>query len=159
LILVDAAASFPEGQLLSALAAVSDHWSAPTRPTDTNPNYRLVSLVTGGQFWEPSVPFMFVLDQFAPVWSAWVSRIEPGGLIHPHIDQGPYRERWQIPIQPAGVMNGVEAVAGVPFRVNHWEPHSVENPTDRPRIHLVIDRDVIVDAQPTPFRRLEGDRP
>ncbi len=152
---MDAAARFPEGQLLSALAAVSDHWSAPTGPDDANPNYRVVSLVTGGQFWAPAAPFMFVLDTFAPVWSAWVSRIEPGGLIHRHTDAGPYRERWQVPIQPAGVMNGREAVAGVPFRVKHWEPHSVENPTDRARIHLVIDRDVIVDGRPTPFHRQE----
>lgn len=148
-------ARFPAGQLLSALAAVSDHWSPPTGPDDTNPNYRVVSLVTGGESWAPAAaPFMFVLDTFAPVWSAWVSCIEPGGLIHPHIDQGPYRERWQVPIQPAGLMNGAEAVAGVPFRVKQWEPHSVENTTDRSRIHLVIDRDVMVDSRPTPFQRL-----
>jgi hypothetical protein len=151
---MDTAARFPAGQLLAALAAVSDHWSAPTGPDDANPNYRLVSLVTGGQFWVPSEPFRFVLDVFAPVWVAWISRIEPGGLIHRHTDQGPYRERWQVPIQPAGLMNGVEAVAGVPFRVKQWEPHSVENSTDRARIHLVIDRDVVVDSRATPFQRL-----
>lgn len=151
---MDTAARFPEGDLLAALAAVSDHWSGPTGPSDANPNYRIVSLVTGGQFWAPAASFRFVLDSFAPVWSAWISRVEPGGLIHPHIDAGPYRERWQVPIQPAGLMNGVEAVAGVPFRVKQWEPHSVENATDRPRIHLVIDRDVVVDSRPTPFQRL-----
>lgn len=154
---MDTAASFPEGQLLSALAAVSDHWSAPTGPDDANPNYRIVSLVTGGQFWIPAAPFMFVLDSFAPVWTAWVSRVEPGGLIHRHIDAGPYRERWQVPIQPAGLMNGAQAVAGVPFRVEQWEPHSVENATDRARIHLVIDRDVIVDSRQTPFRYANGE--
>lgn len=151
---MDTAARFSAGQLLAALTAVSDHWSAPTGPDDANPNYRLVSLVTGGQFWIPAAPFRFVLDSFAPVWVAWISRIEPGGLIHPHIDQGPYRERWQVPIQPAGLMNGVEAVAGVPFRVKQWEPHSVENATDRARIHLVIDRNVMVDSRATPFQRL-----
>lgn len=150
------AAGYPEELLLSALAAVSDHWSAPTGPDDANPNYRLVSLVTGGQFWEPAAPFMFVLDSFTPVWSAWVSRIEPGGVVHPHIDQGPYRERWQVPIQPAGLMNDAEAVAGVPFRVKQWEPHWVKNTSDRPRIHLVIDRNVIVDGRQTPFQRLKG---
>jgi hypothetical protein len=97
---------------------------------------------------------MFVLDSFAPIWCAWVSRIEPGGLVHRHIDAGPYRERWQVPIQPAGVMNGVEAVAGIPFRVRHFEPHSVENDTDRARIHIVIDRDVLVDARQPPFQWL-----
>lgn len=155
---MDTAASFPEGDLLTALAAVSGHWSAPTGPGDANPNYRVVSLVTAGQWWAPAVPFRFVLDAFAPIWTAWVSRIEPGGLIHRHADEGPYRERWQVPIQPAGVMNGVEAVAGVPFRVEHWKPHAVQNPTDHPRIHLVIDRDVIVDPRRTPFQ-LIGDRP
>ena len=151
---MDTVARFPAGELLSALAAVSDHWSAPTGPDDANPNYRVVSLVTGGQYQPPSAAFAFVLDAFAPVWSAWISRIEPGGLIHPHIDQGPYRERWQVPIQPAGLMNGVQAVAGVPFRVKQYEPHSVENATDRARIHVVIDRDVMVDARQTPFQRL-----
>jgi hypothetical protein len=100
---------------------------------------------------------MFVLDSFAPVWTAWVSRVEPGGLIHRHIDAGPYRERWQVPIQPAGLMNGAEAVAGVPFNVKQWEPHSVQNATDRARIHLVIDRDVIVDSRQTPFQYAIGD--
>lgn len=151
---MDTAARFPEGELLSALAAVSAHWSAPTGPGDANPNYRVVSLVTGGQFWEPAAPFMFVLNSFAPVWTAWISRVEPGGLIHRHTDQGPYRERWQVPIQPAGVMNGVEAVAGVPFRVEQWKPHSVENDSDRARIHIVIDRDVVVDHRAVPFQRL-----
>lgn len=155
---MDTAANFPQEQLLAALAAVSAHWSEPTGPDDANPNYRLVSLVTGGQFWIPSEPFKFVLDAFAPIWTAWVARIEPGGLIHRHIDEGPYRERWQVPIQPAGVMNGVEAVAGVPFRVKQWEPHWVQNPTDQPRIHLVIDRDVIVNRRQTPFM-LIGDSP
>lgn len=151
---MDTAARFQEDELLSALAAVSDHWSAPTGPDDANPNYRVVSLVTGGQYQPPADAFGFVLDEFAPIWSAWVSRVEPGGLIHRHADAGPYRERWQVPIQPAGMMNGAEAVAGVPFRVEQWEPHSVENATDRPRIHLVIDRDVMVDSRPTPFQWL-----
>jgi hypothetical protein len=113
-----------------------------------------VSLVTGGKVKAPAAPFRFVLEAFAPVWNAWLSRIEPGGLIHPHIDAGPYRERWQVPIQPAGVMNGVEAVSGVPFPVKHWEPHSVENTGDRPRIHLVIDRAVMVDAPSAPYQLL-----
>lgn len=155
---MDTAVRFPEGQLLAALAAVSDHWSAPTGPDEPNPNYRVVPLVTGGQSQPPADPFEFVLGVFAPVWSAWISRIEPGGLIHPHIDAGPYRERWQVPIQPAGLLNGVEAVAGVPFRVEQWKPHWVENESDRPRIHLVIDRDLMVDGREVPFQRLPAKR-
>jgi hypothetical protein len=153
---VDTAARFQPGQLLAALAAVSDRWSEPTSEDDVNPNYRIVSLVVGGSLRPPaSSEFKFVLDAFAPVWTAWISRIEPGGVIHPHIDSGPYRERWQVPIQPAGLMNGAEATAGVPFRVEHWLPHSVENTSDRARIHIVIDRAVLVDNRHIPFQRIE----
>ena len=152
---MDTAARFQPDLLLAALAAVSEHWSAPTAAdNEVNPNYRIVSLVAGGRARPPAAAFRFVLQEFAPVYAAWVSCIEPGGLVHPHIDAGPYRERWQVPIQPAGVMNGIEATAGVPFRVEHWKPHSVENTGDRPRIHLVIDRNVVVDANPAPYQRL-----
>lgn len=153
---MDTAARFQPGELLAALAAVSDHWSEPTASdNEVNPNYRIVSLVAGGSTRPAAAEFRFVLEAFAPVYAAWVSRIEPGGLIHPHIDAGPYRERWQVPIQPAGVMNGVEATAGVPFRVEHWKPHSVENTSDRARIHLVIDRDVFVNNTPAPYQKIE----
>jgi hypothetical protein len=52
-------------------------------------------------------------------------------------------------------MNGAEATAGVPFRVEHWLPHSVENTSDRARIHIVIDRAVLVDNRHIPFQRIE----
>lgn len=95
--------------------------------------------------------FRFVLDRFEPVADAWLSRIDPGGFIVPHRDAGPYRERWQIPIATAGTLNGIPAEDGVPFQVWHWLPHWVENPSDRPRIHLVIDRAVIVNPATDPF--------
>jgi hypothetical protein len=152
---VDAAVRFSPEQLLVALAAVSPHWSEPTSDdNEVNPNYRIVSLAAGGKLRPHADAFRFVLTAFAPIYAAWVSRIEPGGVIRPHIDAGPYRERWQVPIQPAGVMNGSEAVAGVPFPVKHWEPHSVENTGGRPRIHLVIDRAVMVDAPSAPYQLL-----
>jgi hypothetical protein len=153
---VDTAARFQPGELLAALAAVSDHWSEPTASdNEVNPNYRIVSLVAGGSVRPAAAHFRFVLDAFAPVYAAWVSCVEPGGVIHPHIDAGPYRERWQVPIRPAGVMNGLQATAGVPFPVKHWEPHSVENTADHARIHLVIDRNVFVDSRPAPYQRIE----
>jgi hypothetical protein len=96
-----------------------------------------------------------VLDQFSPVWSAWLAEVPAHGHIGLHVDQGPYRERWHVPIVPAGTFNGEQTPAGVPFPVAHWEPHQVDNPADHARIHLVIDRDVIVDATPAPFRRIE----
>lgn len=92
-------------------------------------------------------PFGWVLGEFAPVRSAWLSVIEPGGYIVPHVDGGPYWERWQVPIHPSGRMveDGRELtqLAGVPFRVRQWLTHEVVNDGDRDRVHLVIDRDLV----------------
>lgn len=92
--------------------------------------------------------FGWVLDDFTPVHTARVTRLGPGGYIALHRDEGPHYERWQIPIRPAGrfVVDGVELVqeAGMPFRVEHWKWHEVINDTDRTRIHLLIDREVVV---------------
>lgn len=108
-------------------------------------------MVAAGRRGAAAEPFRFALDEFEPVWSAWLSWIEPGGFIVSHIDAGPHRERWQIPITTAGTLNDVTAVDGFPFRVTHWEPHEVTNDTDRPRIHLVLDRDVIIRPAPARF--------
>ena len=98
--------------------------------------------------------FGWVFDGFAPVKLAWLSWIEPGGFIRPHVDAGPHYERWQVPIRPSGSMtvdgDTFTAVAGVPFQVFHWLPHSV-TVGDSPRVHLVIDRDVTVRDNPTGF--------
>ena len=99
--------------------------------------------------------FGWVFDMFDPVHpTTWLSWIEPGGRINEHVDSGPHRERWQVPIRPSGTMTvgGVplEQKAGVPFQVEHWLPHSVQV-GDTPRVHLVIDRDVIVRPEKTPF--------
>jgi quercetin dioxygenase-like cupin family protein len=75
------------------------------------------------------------------------AHMEPGADIPLHKDASPWKERWQVPIQPAGRMTvdgeDIEQVAGVPFQVEHWKWHEVVNDTDRARIHLVIDRDVV----------------
>lgn len=99
--------------------------------------------------------FAWLLSDFEPVKEVWISRIEPGGFIKPHRDAGPHYDRWQIPIQPAGTftVNGIDIdqKPGVPFQVEHWEWHEIRNETDRPRIHLVIDRDVVVHKETTQF--------
>ena len=91
--------------------------------------------------------FGWVFEDFDPIDISWVSHIDPGGDIPPHKDASPWLERWQIPIQPAGtfIIDGeeVEQIAGVPFQVQHWTFHHVTNDTDRARIHLIIDRDVV----------------
>lgn len=137
--------------MLAALDAVPPGvWSLPSsyRATGAHHGYRRVTV-------DGLEPFRFVLDGFAPVHNAWLSWIDPGGFIVAHVDAGPYRERWQVPIIP-GDISGDLCVAGVPFRVAHWEPHWVCNRHgDRPRVHLVIDRDVIVDPAPAPFRICE----
>jgi hypothetical protein len=97
------------------------------------------------------------LDGLAPVAEAWVSWIEPGGHVVEHIDAGPHRERWQVPLSEDGrlITDGVPVAhqVGVPFPVRHWEWHEVDNRTGTgPRVSLVVDRDVIVKPDRTPFR-------
>lgn len=144
-------ASFEPEVLQAALAAIPDGaWSLPStyQATGVHHGYRRVVLA--------GLPLSFtpILEAFAPIRDAWVSWIEPGGFIVRHRDAGPYYERWQVPLSTAGWTNqGSDAVAtdGVPFRVEHWKPHSVSNPTSSPRVHLVIDRDVVADPDREPF--------
>lgn len=137
---------------LAALVTTTRHWSfaSTLEKTGVHQGYRRAIVVEGGRLVQPA--WREVLAPFEPVWSAWLSILEPDGFILPHIDGGPYRERWHLPISTAGTMNGVEAVDGLPFEVRHWEPHRVDNPTDRPRIHLVIDRDVLLDVHDAPYQ-------
>jgi hypothetical protein len=149
---------FPASQLQEALSRVPDGaWGqvSTLEQSGTHDGYRILSLVQPGRLQPHASLFAFVLREFAPVFQAWVSWLAPGGYILPHVDAGPYRERWQVPLRPAGEMDGVEATAGEAFRVRHWEPHSVTNQTDRARVHIVIDRDVVVDAACVPFQRVE----
>lgn len=157
---LETAPVFPADALHRALESVPDSaWG--TRSTleqsGTHDGYRIMSLVQprGRQPLAAAAAFEFVLADFAPVYQAWLSWLEPDGYILSHVDAGPYRERWQVPIVPAGALSDRKAEAGVAFPVRHWEPHSVGNATGRPRVHIVIDRDVIVDASPIPFHRVE----
>jgi len=146
---------FEPERLRVALEAIpSAAWSLPSsfRATGAHHGYRRAVLAELD-------PFRFVLDQFAPVREAWLSWIEPGGYIVAHTDRGPFYERWQVPVSTAGWMeqNGMRASAvdGVPFQVRHWLPHAVGNPTTKPRVHLVIDRDVMVNPAAAPFSTVE----
>lgn len=107
-----------------------------------------------GRLQAEAEPFGFVLDEFAPIHEAWLSWIDPGGFIVPHRDAGPWRDRWQVPIRAAGEFHAEDTFTpetGHAFRVTQWLPHSVTNPTDHPRIHLVIDRDMWLDEPRADF--------
>lgn len=94
------------------------------------------------------------MDDFTPVQEAWLSWIEPGGFIRPHRDAGPWWERWQVPITAAGMFRAATDTVptdGVPFRVEQWKRHAVVNDTDRPRVHLVVDRAVRLPMPAEPF--------
>lgn len=92
-----------------------------------------------------------------PSVNVWISHIDPGGLILPHRDAGPYRRRVQIPVVPSGYMwtevGGWEHHTE-PFDVPHWAPHAVVNPGPGPRIHLVADLVEQVGADDTQDFRL-----
>lgn len=146
---------FEPNRLRDALAALPESaWSLPSsyQTTGAHHGYRRAVLAE-------LAPFGFVLEEFEPIHDAWLSWIEPGGFIVPHRDAGPYRERWQVPVSTAGWMeqNGMRGLAtdGVPFRVEHWLPHSVGNLTTNPRIHLIIDRAIHIDVPSQPFQIME----
>jgi hypothetical protein len=143
--------------LLAALGAVPElAWGQPQPDTEpTNPGYRTSPLMVAGRYTHNAPPFRSVLVGFAPVWAAWLAEVPAGGRINPHIDQGPYYERWHVPITPGSTFNGQPVQPGVPFPVRHWETHWVENLTGRPRVHLVIDRDIPVGVPSAPFQRIE----
>ncbi|WP_330253134.1 aspartyl/asparaginyl beta-hydroxylase domain-containing protein [Nocardia sp. NBC_00565] len=133
-----------------------DAWSLASTYAETRVHhgYRRVVLVSAGQPQPHAEQFDCVFEALAPVREAWLSWIEPGGFIAPHRDAGPWRERWQVPISATGDWCGADTftpVDGQAFPVEHWAPHAVINRTDRPRIHLVIDRDVWLDRPPEPF--------
>jgi hypothetical protein len=77
----------------------------------------------------------------------WWAKLEPGGFVVPHIDAGhPFHERWHIPVEPAGWFweDGMYIKApDTVFEVHHWKPHAVWNPTDKVRIHIIVDRDIV----------------
>lgn len=107
----------------------------------------------------------WAIDQFAPVRKAWVTWMEPGGYLVPHVDAGKppgYPDRWQIVIQSSGWYELPLGVRHHPadgdcLQFQQWEPHQVVNDGDRPRIVCVIDRDVIV-RPPGPLIKIQEDQ-
>ena len=155
--MAEPAPTFQPEALVSALADLPwSAWRAPQAgPESVNPGYRFAPLITGGWWKVGGERWRFVLDEFAPVWTAWLAIVPAGGFIAPHIDEGPFRERWHVPVIVAGTFNDEACEAGVAFPVQHWLPHKVDNPTDIDRVHLVIDRDVWVDVPDARFQRVE----
>lgn len=148
--------------ICSLLGAVAQRWSAASNIADTGAHhgYRQVGIVVGGHLEVPE--FADVLAQFTPVRAAWLSRIEPGGYVLPHIDAGPYCERWQIPFTTDGALfHGDEMVThevGVPFQVRHFDWHEVRNESDADRVSLVVDRAVLLAVPSGPFRLKHEER-
>jgi hypothetical protein len=131
-------------------------WAKTVSEDDVvNPGYQFAPLIQQTVAKDAARLFRFVLDEFAPVWTAWLAKVPAFGFIGPHIDEGPYRERWHVPVLPSGTFDGFVVEAGVSFPVKHWVAHRVDNPTDSPRVHLVVDRDVWVGVPYAPFQRIE----
>jgi hypothetical protein len=148
--------TFERERLASALARLpAQAWALPVPDDEVNPGYQFAQLVVGCHAKPAADLFRFVLDEFAPVHTAWLARVPARSFIGPHIDEGPYHERWHVPVVAAGTFDGRTVDPGVSFPVRHWEPHRVDNPTGVDRIHIVIDRDVWVDVPPAPFQRIE----
>ncbi len=105
----------------------------------------------------------------APANKAWYAKLDPGGFIVPHVDQGPWVERWHYPISGKGYVwaewDYHDPVTGQvlghwrpspfttlryydPYRMNHHKPHAVYNPFDEPRIILIVEYDNPIN-QPT----------
>lgn len=89
--------------------------------------------------------------------NAWYAKLEPGGFIVPHVDQGPWLERWHYPISGVGYVWQDWDDDGEtyrmhrytnPYRMNHHRPHAVWNPYDEPRVILIVEYDNPID-QPT----------
>lgn len=91
-----------------------------------------------------------------PYHNFWFAKIDPGGFVAPHIDTGPYMQRWHFPVKPAGFFwqDGETWEMDRAFMVKHWLPHAVWNPTDRPRIHLMVERDITPPDAPTEVGQL-----
>lgn len=105
----------------------------------------------------------------AKIVKGWYTKLDSGGFIVPHVDQGPWVERWHYPISGKGyvwaewdyhdpVTGQVLGHWGPPpfttlryyerYRMNHHLPHAVYNPFDEPRIILIVEYDNPIN-QPT----------
>lgn len=123
-------------------------WSAPSRYADTGVHHGYSRALLNGALREL---LAFVLDDFAPLHQASLTRLAPGGFMAPHRDAPPWRERWQVPIAGGVWGDGTVRRPGVPHRVEQFHAHSVWNPAPTPRLTLLIDVDRLLDLPPAPF--------
>jgi hypothetical protein len=105
--------------------------------------YQSVALwLNGTGYTDDGEHFKWLLEGFQPLRDARITRLVPGGYIKTHIDNGPYYERWQIPIHVQGVFwednEVVEQIPGIPWTVHHHLAHSVNVPENEERARLVI---------------------
>lgn len=128
---------FDPDRLRRSLEAARPQWSGASHLSQNNVHHGYSRAHASAHH------FGWVFDQFdAPVRQATLTRLDPGGFILPHRDAGPFFERWQVPIIPAGVWgDGFAPSAGVAHRVSHWLPHSVWNTGVRARVVLLVDLD------------------
>lgn len=124
-------------------AAETANYNQPTQYSKNGASHLRSGAQTAHK-WAKEIP--------GPYRAVWFAKLDPGGFAVPHIDAGkPFYDRWHIPITPAGFFweDGVMYEAPEePFRVRHWLPHAVGNPTDRVRIHLMVDRVEIAEGSP-----------
>ena len=107
-----------------------------------------------------SVPSFLDISK-ALIVKSWYAKLDPGGFIVPHVDKGPWVERWHYPISGQGyvwqegeVGRSPKSSASYyprgqnPYAVLHHQVHAAWNPFDEPRVVLIVEYDNPVD-QPT----------
>ena len=88
------------------------------------------------------------IPDVAEVGNVLVVGLTPGGFIPEHVDDGPYAEYFErihivLDSEPGNwfKVDGVtyHPEPGNVFQFNHRAPHSVGNPTERTRVHIIMD--------------------
>ena len=140
----------------------SDDWRAPSERERTgwHEGYRAARIVLGGRLIGPPAPSSLALAQQlaehldGQLCSVWWASLEPGGQIDEHSDSQPWDgfARLHVPIESDGTSRFVsdgqshELEPGWAYLVDVLEPHSVEGPAHRPRVHLCIDLKLSADS-------------
>lgn len=161
-------------------ALPSEAWAAHPNGIAGNSSVRLIS-VEGGENDDvggvmQATPHLLrspylrqVLASFGVVWSrSRLLRLAPGATVPQHADINHhwfYRVRVHIPIVTRPEVRfhcdgeTVHMAAGEAWVFDNWRQHSVDNPTDQERIHLVADTagtaafwQMVADAERTPSR-------
>ena len=128
-------------------------WSQPSTYTEgTGVHHGYATAKANG---DTQVDIRPVSGAVRAISNGWYAKLDPGGFIIPHVDQGPWVERWHYPISGKGRVwqeSSAQSQLAIqyinPYRMNHHKPHAVWNPFDEPRIILIVEYDNPVD-QPT----------